>query len=332
MSTAAVIGLPIDACAASNAQAVTSVESLESTMSKDLAIQRSEGASQPADQPRRAVRRVLPPAERQALIEQHMPLVRYVTNSMARHVGQSVLLDYDDLLSYGCEGLIAAVDSFDPTRGVKFSTWAVMHIRTTIQDALRALDPLPRSLRAKGKEIERVSAELAHQRGEWPETSQVATALGLSLESLQRTQQDLAHTVVSLEQIDAGRGSSGDEGGLSLLNLIADDDPEGSPEERLDRLELSRMVGEAVAALPAREQTLIEAHYRQGMSMRLVSRMLGVSESRVSQLHARAVRLMQEHLRQALTTGPRHESTVAGPSRAPLAFKPRSTRPSGYAA
>ena len=104
-------------------------------------------------------------AAREAMISQHLPLVRYVANSMARHAGQSVLLDYDDLLSYGTEGLIAAVDSFDAERGLKFSTWAVMHIRTTIQDALRALDPLPRSLRAKGKEIDRVSATLAHAAG-----------------------------------------------------------------------------------------------------------------------------------------------------------------------
>ena len=79
---------------------------------------------------------------------------------MARHSNASSIVDYDDLVGYGTEGLIQAVDTFNPAYNVRFSTWAVMHIRTTIQDALRTLDPLPRSLRAKGKEIDRVSYEL----------------------------------------------------------------------------------------------------------------------------------------------------------------------------
>src|SRR5579883_1580419 len=221
------------------------------------------GASQPRPRSRRRAPEGLTPeqeAERAAMITKHIPLVRYVANSMARHAGQSVLLDYDDLLSYGTEGLIAAVDTFDAERGLKFSTWAVMHIRTTIQDALRTLDPLPRSLRAKGKEIDRVSAALAHERGYWPEAMDVANALGQPIETLRKTMQDLGQTTVSLEQADDGHNgasTSGDEGGFSLLNLLADDDPETSPEEKLDQLELSRMLAEAIAALPPREEVLI---------------------------------------------------------------------------
>ncbi|MBI2760348.1 MAG: sigma-70 family RNA polymerase sigma factor [Chloroflexi bacterium] len=94
---------------------------------------------------------------RDAMITKHLPLVRYVAGSMARHSNASSIVDYDDLVGYGVEGLIEAVDTFNPTYNVRFSTWAVMHIRTTIQDALRTLDPLPRSLRSKGKEIDRVS-------------------------------------------------------------------------------------------------------------------------------------------------------------------------------
>lgn len=241
---------------------------------------------------------------REAMITQHLPLVRYVANSMARHAGQSVLLDYDDLISYGTEGLIAAVDTFDAERGLKFSTWAVMHIRTTIQDALRTLDPLPRSLRAKGKEIDRVSAELAHARGVWPELPEIAGALGQPIDALRKTMQDLGQSVVSLEQVDDGHNGAatgGDEGGFSLLNLLADEDPEVSPEESLERIELTRLLHEAVAALPPREEVLVDAHYRRGQSMRQISRLLGISESRVSQLHARAVKLLREHMQRALS-------------------------------
>jgi len=252
-------------------------------------------------------------AEREAMIARHVPLARYVANAMSRHTGQSILLDYDDLLSYGAEGLIAAVDTFDATRGLKFSTWAVMHIRTTIQDALRTLDPLPRSLRSKGKEIDRVAAELAHAQGRWPELPEIADALGRPIETLRRTMQALGHTVVSLEQVDDGHNgaaTSGDDGGFSLLNLLADEDPAVSPSEHLEQRELSRLLGVAIAALPPREEVLIDAHYRQGKSMREVSRMLNISESRVSQLHARAVKLLRESMTRMLSIDP---APVAAP-------------------
>ncbi len=236
---------------------------------------------------------------REQMIADNLPLVRYVANSMARHAGQSILLDFEDITAYGIEGLIDAADSFDAGRGLKFSTWAVMHIRTTIQDALRTRDPLSRSLRARGKEIDRVSAELAHAAGSWPELTDVAAALGQPLAVLRRTLQDLGQVAVSLEQAEDGRNGAGDESGPGLLGVLADDDPEISPEATLDRRELSRLLLEAVSALPPREEVLIDAHYRQGQSMRTISQMLGISESRVSQLHARAVKLLREHMLQA---------------------------------
>lgn len=258
-------------------------------------------------------------SERQATIARHLPLARYVANAMSRHTGQSVLLDYDDLLSYGIEGLIAAVDTFDAERGLKFSTWAVMHIRTTIQDALRTLDPLPRSLRSKGKEIDRTAAELAHTSGRWPELPEIAEALGRPLDTLRRTMQALSHTVVSLEQVEDGHNGAstgGDDAGFSLLNLLADDDPEVSPSERLEQRELSRLLIEAIQALPPREEVLINAHYCQGRSMREVSRMLNISESRVSQLHARAIKLLREFMQRALAIDPAPEPAVKSGRRA----------------
>lgn len=235
---------------------------------------------------------------REQLIADNLPLVRYVASAMARHAGQSVLLDFDDITSYGIEGLIDAADSFDEGRGLKFSTWAVMHIRTTIQDALRTLDPLSRSLRARGREIDRVSSELAHAGGVWPELSEVAAALDQPLAVLRRIMQDLGQVTVSLEQTEDGRGGAGDSS-PGLLGVLADDDPAVSPEETLDRRELSRLLADAIAALPPREEVLIDAHYRRGQSMRTISGMLGISESRVSQLHARAVKLLREYMEQA---------------------------------
>jgi RNA polymerase sigma factor for flagellar operon FliA len=239
---------------------------------------------------------------REAMITKHLPLVRYVAGSMARHSNASSIVDYDDLVGYGTEGLIQAVDTFNPAYNVRFSTWAVMHIRTTIQDALRTLDPLPRSLRAKGKEIERVSYDLANRNGYWPKDNQVAAELGVTVHKLRTTRRDINHTLVSLENVDE---SHGDEGSYSWLSSLADDDPETDPEASLDTSETHIILLDAVDELPEREALVIRMYYKQGRSMRAIADELGVSESRVSQLHARALKLLREALNAALYDAPR---------------------------
>lgn len=234
---------------------------------------------------------------RDAMITKHLPLVRYVAGSMARHSNASSIVDYDDLVGYGIEGLIEAVDTFNPTYNVRFSTWAVMHIRTTIQDALRTLDPLPRSLRSKGKEIERVSYDLANRNGYWPKDDQIAAELGLPVEKVRNTLKDINHVVVSLENVDDGHG---DEGGYSWLSSLADHDPETDPEASLDTSETYVMLLHAVDHLPEREALVIAMYYKQGQSMRTIAERLRVSESRVSQLHARALKMLRESLTSAL--------------------------------
>ena len=234
---------------------------------------------------------------RDSMVTKHLPLVRYVAGSMSRHANASSIVDYDDLVGYGIEGLIQAVDTFDPTYNVRFSTWAVMHIRTTIQDALRSLDPLPRSLRAKGKEIDRVSYDLANKIGYWPKDEQVATELGVPLHKLRATIRDINHTLVSLDSVDEGHG---EEMGHSWLSSLADHDPETDPEASLDTSETHVMLLEAVDTLPEREALVIRMYYKQGQSMRTIADTLGVSESRVSQLHARALKLLRGALTSAL--------------------------------
>jgi RNA polymerase sigma factor FliA len=238
---------------------------------------------------------------RAALIAKHLPLVRYVAGSLARRAGAAAIVDYDDLLGYGAEGLIEAVDTFDPTRGVKFSTWAVMHIRTTIQDALRALDPLPRSLRSKGKEIDRVSYDLANRTGCWPADADVAAELGVSVAKLRTTIQDISTVCVSLDAVEGGHG---EDQGYSWMSSLADEDPEGDPDRALDAAETTVLLGEAVASLPERERALITAYYRQGRSMRDIGEELGVSESRISQLHARALKLLRASITASLDGAP----------------------------
>ena len=238
---------------------------------------------------------------REAMITKHLPLVRYVAGSMTRHADASTIVDYDDLVGYGTEGLIDAVDTFNPTYNVRFSTWAVMHIRTTIQDALRTLDPLPRSLRAKGKEIDRVSYDLANRNGYWPTDEEIAAELGLPVDKVRTTMRDMSHTLVSLENVD----DSHDEGGYSWLSSLSDQDPESDPETSLDTAEMHSILLSAVDSLPEREAAIIRMYYQQGKGMRAIADRLGVSESRVSQLHARALKLLRQTLTAALYDAPR---------------------------
>src|SRR5712692_7388363 len=231
--------------------------------------------------------------DREALITHHLPLARYVAGSMSRHANASNIVDYEDLVGYGTEGLIDAVDSFDPTYNVRFSTWAVMHIRTTIQDALRSLDPLPRSLRTKSKEIERAQTALANEHGCWPADCEVAEQLGISVDKLRHLQQDINRTVVSLENVT---DTNGDEPGTNWLSSLAETDPEMDPEARLDNIEMRLLLRQAVAAMPERERFVLTLYYGQSDSMRSISERLEISESRVSQLHARALRLLRTEM------------------------------------
>lgn len=242
--------------------------------------------------------RALAIEHRNDMVVKHTALVRYVAGSMARRSGSSSIVDYDDLVSYGTEGLIAAVETFDPSFDVKFSTWAVMHIRTTIQDALRTLDPLPRSLRTKGKAIERASYDLANRNGCWPQDKEVAEELGVPLPKLRTTMQDISKVVVSLNKVDEGHG---EDSGYSWLSSLADDDPETDPEMALDNAETGVMLREAVCGLPERERRVVEAYYQQGLSMRTIADELGVSESRISQLHARSLKLLKTAITEALS-------------------------------
>ena len=225
-----------------------------------------------------------------------MPLVRYVAGSMAQRAAVSPIVDYDDLVGYGTEGLLHAITTFNPAAGVKFSTWAVMHIRTTIQDALRELDPLPRSVRTRAKDITRVSSDLANRQGAWPSAEQVAAELDLPVEQVRTTLHDLSRTTVSLDYVD----DSGEDSSASWMASLADEDQETDPAAALDASQTTIMLREAVDQLPEREARIIRGYYREGRNMRDIAKELGVSESRISQLHSQALRRLRALLTDAV--------------------------------
>ena len=231
--------------------------------------------------------------DRDTIIINNLPLVRYVVRSMTRYADASPIVDYEDLVGYGTEGLIKAVTTFDPARNTRFSTWAVLHIRATILEALRALDPLPRSLRAKGKAIERTRADLATRNGVWPDAAAVAAALGVSIAELQATLQLLSTSICSLH---ATNDAGSDDGGDTLLASLVDADPHLDPEHVLEARETRHLVLALLDRLPAREAQVLRLRYWQECDLQTIARLLGVSPSRISQLHTRALALLRAAL------------------------------------
>ena len=223
------------------------------------------------------------PELREQIILQYAPLVKYVMGRLA--ISLPAVLDYEDILSFGTIGLIEAVERFDYEKGVKFETYAISRIRGAIIDALRSLDRLPRSVRQKAKDADKALVDLTSDLGRDPSDEEVAEAMGLKLEAYRKHLVDASWITVSLDTMGTSHDGEEDSGGALG---IADPD-----EENFDAgLEQQELIGElagAIRELPEREQLILSLYYKEELTMREVSKVLDISESRVCQLHARAL-------------------------------------------
>jgi RNA polymerase sigma factor FliA len=222
------------------------------------------------------------PAVREQLILQYSPLVKYVMGRLA--ISLPAILDYEDILSFGTIGLIEAVERFDHTKGVKFETYAIARIRGAIIDALRSLDRLPRSVRQKAREANEAILRLTNELGRDPTDEEVAAALNVGADAYRKTQVDSSWITVSLDTLGMTDGED-DTGGAMA---VADPDGEDFSAD-LERQELIGDLADAIRDLPDREQLILSLYYKEELTMREVSEVLGISESRVCQLHARAL-------------------------------------------
>lgn len=196
------------------------------------------------------------------------------------------VLDYEDILSFGTIGLIEAVERFDHEKGVKFETYAIARIRGAIIDALRSLDRLPRSVRQKAKDAGKALVDLTEGLGRDPTDEEVAEAMGLTVQAYRKHLIDSSWITVSLDTMGTGNDGEDDNGGAALG--IADPDDE----DFSVGIEQQELVGElagAIRELPEREQLILSLYYKEELTMREVSKVLSISESRVCQLHARAL-------------------------------------------
>jgi RNA polymerase sigma factor for flagellar operon FliA len=229
---------------------------------------------------------------REQLVLAYSPLVKFVAGRMSS--GLPAHIEESDLISYGLLGLIGAIERFDPQREIKFETFAVSRIKGSIIDELRSLDWVPRSVRAKAREIESTQTKLEHELGRVPSDKEVADALEMSIEDFQESLLQISNsTVVALDELWTVSDSSGDQ--ISLLDTMKDPNAV-DPARELGVSELKDRLANAISRLPEREKLVIALYYYENLTLREIGEVLGVTESRVSQLHTKAVLRLKSRL------------------------------------
>jgi RNA polymerase sigma factor for flagellar operon FliA len=229
---------------------------------------------------------------RERLVVAYSPMVKFVAGRLGAGLPSHV--EDADLISYGLMGLIGAIERFEPERGIKFETFAMTRIRGAIIEELRSLDWVPRSVRSRAREIEVAQQKLENDLQRAPSEKELADKLGVSEEELQESLLEIANSsVYALDELWAISDSSGDQ--VSLLDTISDPSA-ADPQEALDSTEVKDRLAEAIASLPEREQLVVALYYYEGLTLREIGEVLGVTESRVSQLHTKAVMRLKSHL------------------------------------
>jgi RNA polymerase sigma factor FliA len=233
-------------------------------------------------------------AARERLVVAYSPMVKFVAGRLGAGLPSHV--EDADLISYGLVGLIGAIERFEPERGIKFETFAMTRIRGAIIDELRSLDWVPRSVRSRAREIEQTQAKLEHELQRAPTEAELAAKLNMTEEELQSALLEIANSsVYALDELWTVSDSSGDQ--VSLLDTIADEGA-ADPQEALATTEVKDRLTEAIGGLPEREQLVVALYYYENLTLREIGEVLGVTESRVSQLHTKAVMRLKSHLQQ----------------------------------
>src|SRR5215813_11180090 len=232
---------------------------------------------------------------RERLVVAYSPLVKFVAGRTGARLPSHV--DQADLISYGMIGLVEAMDRFEPQRQIRFETFAMQRIRGAIIDELRSLDWVPRSVRSRARDIEAAQAKLEHELQRAPTEAELAAKVGMTETELQNSLLEIANSsVYALDELWTVSDSSGDQ--VSLLDTISDPRAD-DPQESLASNEIKDRLTDAIASLPEREQLVVALYYYDNLTLREIGEVLGVTESRVSQLHTKAVMRLKSHLQQA---------------------------------
>ncbi|RUM87100.1 MAG: FliA/WhiG family RNA polymerase sigma factor [Thermodesulfatator sp.] len=229
------------------------------------------------------------------LIFEHLSLVKYLAQRLAGRLPPA--LDPEDLISAGLLGLIEAAQRFDPSRKIQFKTFAEFRIRGAMLDQLRQLDWTPRSVKEKAARLEKTIHQLEQRLGRPPEDEEVAQELGLSLDDYYRLLEEVRG--LTLVDMEALKKRLEDQEGLEVESLLAAEDEE-DPFEKLGLKELAEALAQAISELPEKERLVITLYYYEGLTMKEIGRVMGYTESRISQLHSQALLRLRGQLRERL--------------------------------
>jgi RNA polymerase sigma factor for flagellar operon FliA len=225
------------------------------------------------------------PAAREAIILRYAPLVKYVAGRVA--IGLPSNVEFDDLVSFGVFGLMDAIEKFDPSRGIKFETYAIARIRGAILDGLRSNDWVPRSVRQKARELERTCADLENRLGRSATDQEISEAMNISTTEFYNLLSEVSCTTLSsLDELWLVH--SNDDDTVRVLDLVRNNESE-DPLHQVEMEEIKTTLSTAIDCLPERERMVIALYYYEGLTLKEIGEIMEISESRVSQIHTKAI-------------------------------------------
>lgn len=229
---------------------------------------------------------------REEVIIRYSPMIKYVANRIAMRLPPHI--EVDDLISVGVLGLMDAISKYDSSRGAKFKTYAEFRVRGAILDELRAMDWVPRSIRQKASSVDKVVQSLQVKLSRSPEDQEVAKEMGISLEQFHTTLNETKSIpVFSLDDLGIAKDSGEQQSLLDCLAGKADADPQ----TQIRLTELKEIIAKAIDTLPEKERLMVSLYYYEELTMKEIGAVLEITESRVSQIHSKAVYRLRTKLK-----------------------------------
>ncbi|MCL0039824.1 FliA/WhiG family RNA polymerase sigma factor [Nitrospinaceae bacterium] len=229
---------------------------------------------------------------REEVIKRYSPMIKYVANRIAMRLPPHI--EVDDLISVGVLGLMDAISKYDSSRGAKFKTYAEFRVRGAILDELRAMDWVPRSIRQKASNVDKVVQTLQAKLSRSPEDEEVAKEMGITLDQFHDTLNETKSIpIFSLEDLGIAKESGEQQSLLDCLAGKADADPQ----TQIRLIELKEIIAKAIDALPEKERLMVSLYYYEELTMKEIGAVLEITESRVSQIHSKAVYRLRTKLK-----------------------------------